>query len=84
VVLANTRLAGALVVARKMLRQISEPMQVVGENGDLRMTLSVGVVEVKEDADIALQLKKADVYLYRAKKAGRNRLESGEVGGQPI
>jgi len=41
VVLANTRLAGALVVARKMLRQISEPMQVVGENGDLRMTLSV-------------------------------------------
>ncbi len=46
--------------------------------GELRVTVSIGVAEPAAlDSDIANVLRFADQALYRAKKAGRNRIECG-------
>jgi diguanylate cyclase (GGDEF)-like protein len=76
VVLSNTRITGAMEFGHKMLQQISVPMRIDHLDLDLIITVSIGIVDVTGNDDIALQVKKADVYLYRAKKAGRNRLET--------
>ncbi len=40
-----------------------------------RVTFSAGIAEVTEDADTRSALARADAALYRAKQAGRNRIE---------
>ena len=44
------------------------------EQQTTRLTVSVGIASLSEDTtDLAALLKEADVALYRAKQAGRNR-----------
>ena len=43
----------------------------------LKVTISIGVAE-KADSDAAELIRRADAALYRAKNAGRNRIESSE------
>jgi PleD family two-component response regulator len=45
----------------------------VGDAG--RITVSAGVAELQADEDAAAALARADASLYRAKAAGRNRVE---------
>jgi len=46
------------------------------EQQTTRLTVSVGIASLSEDTtDLAALLKEADVALYRAKQAGRNRVE---------
>lgn len=79
VVLPETDLAGAAVVAEK-LRQVVEALAVTLEDGSvLRITVSIGLAAVDPQAEwspSALELLgEADKALYRAKGAGRNRVE---------
>jgi diguanylate cyclase (GGDEF)-like protein len=80
VVLPETDLAGAQVVAEK-LREVVEEMRVELEDGDvLTITMSIGLAAVQEGdragAKSARELLiEADRALYRAKAAGRNRIE---------
>jgi diguanylate cyclase (GGDEF)-like protein len=46
--------------------------------GDLKVTLSIGVVELQATRTIEESIAQADGALYRAKRAGRDRVESGE------
>jgi diguanylate cyclase (GGDEF)-like protein len=41
---------------------------------DLRVTVSIGIAEVREDATFDATVERADKALYRAKQNGRNRL----------
>ncbi|TAN53920.1 MAG: diguanylate cyclase, partial [Rhodospirillales bacterium] len=68
--LPETDVAGGLEAANKLRQQIS---QSVVRNGNLRFffTVSIGIAELKTDLDD--MMKRADLALYEAKAAGRNR-----------
>lgn len=80
VILPETRLDEALMIAERIRRKLEEeiiPYEELQPNGSL--TLSIGVAELWEGADVSDLVKAADKALYRAKALGRNRVcEAGE------
>jgi diguanylate cyclase (GGDEF)-like protein len=53
------------------------------EQQTTRLTVSVGIASLSEDTtDLAALLKEADVALYRAKQAGRNRVELSSAAAE--
>lgn len=72
VVCRETDLAGAAVLAEKLRQSIANhTFPVVGQR-----TASLGVAALRELEDIDTLLARADVALYRAKDAGRNKVET--------
>jgi diguanylate cyclase (GGDEF)-like protein len=75
VFLPETPLAGGLEVAEKIRAGLADqPHCVLGR--ELVVTISVGVAEVSGEVSITEAVRAADAALYRAKAAGRNRVES--------
>lgn len=75
VVLPNTRLEQALAVAQR-LGAASSGVDLDDIPGQAPVTLSIGVAQLQPaDADLTSLLARADRALYRAKSAGRNRIE---------
>ena len=77
VVLPQTDAAGAELLAQRM-REAVEALQVsrIGGRGTLSVTASFGVASVPESArDRGELIAAADAALYRAKRAGKNRVE---------
>ncbi|WP_420933216.1 diguanylate cyclase [Alteromonas sp. A081] len=67
----QTALAGALKLAEKVRRLLAAyKMDVVGT-----ITASFGVAEYRQNESAESFFKRADTLLYKAKKAGRNRVE---------
>jgi diguanylate cyclase (GGDEF)-like protein len=77
VLLSGTCLEGAELLAER-IRIAIEKLQPQLEC-DIRMTISLGVVTLREEEDSAAVLARADEALYRAKKAGRNRVVTEET-----
>lgn len=71
VILAETRLDGAVALAER-IREGVEAAQIRYEEDVVRVTVSVGIAEASAD-DV---LDHADRALYRAKRAGRNRVRA--------
>jgi diguanylate cyclase (GGDEF)-like protein len=81
VVLPQTDLAGAAVLAERVRAAIEETAIDVGAPEPLAVTVSVGVAALDEHARSAEQLvERADAALYAAKDAGRNRIAVGAAG----
>ena len=79
ILLRNTDLEGALVVAEKVRSTIELTPIEIGPNRFARMTASLGVAASDRHGTDRLQLMRlADAALYRAKD-GRNRVASGPV-----
>ena len=78
IVAPQSSLDGALLAAERLRRTMAdEPIH--ARASDLRVTLSIGVASRQEgDANVEALLGRADRALYRAKGAGRNRVESEE------
>ncbi|HEX6833363.1 MAG TPA: GGDEF domain-containing protein, partial [Rudaea sp.] len=57
-------------VARKILRAFEKPIDTAA--GSIRVTMSIGLTQLRGDEASADALREADVALYRAKAAGRN------------
>lgn len=75
VLLPSTSLADAEAAANRM-REAAQRREVQVEGQALRYTLSGGVAEFEPSAaNLDAWLKRADAALYRAKAAGRNRIE---------
>lgn len=75
VVLPQTDLAGAAVLAERVRAAIEEIAIDVGGVAPLSVTVSIGVAALDERAGGAEQLvERADAALYAAKDAGRNRV----------
>jgi diguanylate cyclase (GGDEF)-like protein len=74
VVLTEVRDADeALALANRVRRAVATPVAVCGR--ELAVTASVGVVLTRQWVDPASLLRDADAAMYRAKDAGRNRVE---------
>jgi diguanylate cyclase (GGDEF)-like protein len=75
VLLPQTDTAGARTIAERLCAAISR-IVVEHDGFSLHTTASIGVASFPEHArgDLRVLLRKADEALYRAKRAGRNRV----------
>jgi diguanylate cyclase (GGDEF)-like protein len=77
VVLPETTRPQAKEAAEKLRANIDRTEFILGPHS-LRLTISLGVAEVKDsDRDPETVLKRSDRALYEAKNGGRNRVEVG-------
>ncbi|MFH1914773.1 MAG: PAS domain S-box protein [Pseudomonadota bacterium] len=77
VLLPETDSVAALEVAERLRRAI-ENTPIATAAGEMRITVSIGAATSNTDAEsVATLLKRADVALYAAKEAGRNRVVAG-------
>ena len=74
VLMPGTDLGRAFIVVEKLRREIEEA-DIVPEEGAKRVTVSGGVAEFIRGMDLDDLIHDADEALYRAKRAGRNRIE---------
>ncbi|WP_432738215.1 sensor domain-containing diguanylate cyclase [Maridesulfovibrio sp. FT414] len=75
VLLPDTGLEGATMVAERLRREI-EQTRMITRSGELMITVSIGVATLNADTrTLEHLLKAADIGLYAAKHAGRNRVE---------
>jgi two-component system cell cycle response regulator len=78
VVLPQTDLVGAGVLAERVRTAIEETAIDVGVEAPLSVTVSIGVAALDAEAPCIEQLvERADAALYAAKDAGRNRVAAG-------
>lgn len=78
VLLTETGLEDGLVWAEKIRKQI-EDFVVVHENKEIKVTCSIGIVNVSHDeVEFNQLLKNVDESLYKAKSLGRNKVVAGE------
>jgi diguanylate cyclase (GGDEF)-like protein len=76
VLLPNSNLQQAFVIAER-IRKAMDRSPIAVSNGDLTITVSIGVAEFGQDGeDVASVLRKADQRLYVAKAGGRNQVIS--------
>ena len=73
ILLPDTLLSGARVLAEKLRRRI-ERDKFVYEGQDIQVTMSFGVSECECEATPEICIRAADTNLYEAKKRGRNRV----------
>ncbi len=76
VVLSQTPLGEALTVAER-LRALMEATTIPVLPEGRKVTVSIGVSEHKADEPALQTVERADQAMYKAKQAGRNRVESG-------
>jgi diguanylate cyclase (GGDEF)-like protein len=77
--LPGTDLNGALHAAER-LRQAVLDTRLLTCGNSYTMTVSIGVVLIDPEEDLATALARADHALYEAKRNGRNRVEAGAAG----
>jgi diguanylate cyclase (GGDEF)-like protein len=73
IVLSNTRLEQALVLAERVRRTVAA--MVVRTDPTIRLTASIGVAGTGAPQSLEALFEDADAALYRAKANGRNRME---------
>lgn len=73
--LSGTRFADALAVAEELRRLVQDARLVTGAH----VSISIGVVELAQEQSALDWIEEADAALYRAKRAGRNRV-AGRYG----
>jgi diguanylate cyclase len=81
IILPNTSLAQAVVVAERIRAAVSGSELVKRVSGESvgRVTLSVGAAEARETDSIQSLIDQADTCLYRAKHQGRNRVAAASA-----
>lgn len=82
VLLPETSADAARVVVER-LRGAVEAMPIPTPEGDVKMTVSAGVVTRKRDESLDAMLRRADEALYRAKHSGRNRVVVDSAVSEP-
>jgi two-component system, cell cycle response regulator len=75
IVLPDTATEGAVKIAERLRATVAEAAFDHAEE-PMRITASFGVAECRESDDAGSLLARADALLYRAKAAGRNRVEA--------
>jgi two-component system cell cycle response regulator len=78
VVMPDTDIGVATMVAERLRRRVaSDPFPIAQNSRSVQATISVGISAMQSSDDKAADIvKRADAALYRAKRAGRNRVVS--------
>ncbi|WP_424859465.1 diguanylate cyclase [Tepidimonas sp. HKU77] len=76
IILPDTEPTEAAEVVRRLQRDLSTHLFLQGEQHVL-ITFSAGVTELRADEPVADAIARADAAMYRAKRAGKNRVEIG-------
>jgi diguanylate cyclase len=76
IVLPDTEPTEAAEVVRRLQRDLSTHLFLQGDQHVL-ITFSAGVTELRPDEAVADAIARADAAMYRAKRAGKNRVEIG-------
>ena len=78
VLLPNTELNNACVIAEQIRKEISGKRLKIKETGEYiqKITISLGVAQICTDDDVDSLLKRSDKALYLAKNSGRNNTKS--------
>lgn len=74
IVLPNTELDGAVLVAERIRNAINQ-MQVMASGKPVAVTMTLGLSTCGEGENLETAIARADAALYRGKAGGRNRLE---------
>ena len=74
VLLPNTTLPGARIVAENIRKRVSDQKLRVGDHQIGRVTCSIGVAAVNAQCDGETWINNADGAMYRAKQGGRDRV----------
>jgi diguanylate cyclase (GGDEF)-like protein len=75
VLLPETDIAGACVLAERLREEVESTHFALSGDGDIQMTISIGIAVYPKDADTTEDLlAAADRALYEAKQGGRNRV----------
>jgi diguanylate cyclase (GGDEF)-like protein len=76
VILPDTDLDGGAITAERLRKDVLKMSFTTDEGNDLpKISVSLGVSQMKNKERVDTLLKRADVALYRAKKLGRNRTD---------
>lgn len=75
VVLSNTHLGGARIIAERLCRAIAD-LNICTDSGSLRITASIGVAGFCETDTVESLVNRADKAMYDAKRSGGNRMVS--------
>ena len=78
--LLETPLARAKEAAQRIRRELQKSTE-NGERGIPPMTVSIGLVSLREGEPLADAMERADALMYEAKKSGRNRVVTEEISG---
>ena len=78
-ILPETGLEQAMIAAQKIRQEFNDswPYETAGTGSQLRVTLSMGVVQRKEETVSDALIKRADLAMYHAKQKGGDRVEVG-------
>jgi diguanylate cyclase (GGDEF)-like protein/PAS domain S-box-containing protein len=82
VLLPDTDAQAAIVTAERLRAAIADMRVAVGNSGEIRVTVSIGVAVPRND-DLNDLLRRADDALYEAKSKGRNRVIVSEPSVAP-
>ena len=82
VILAEVGISIAAKVGERARQNVADhPIKVNGQ--EIPVTISVGVAERRDDEDRDALISRADTALYKAKQAGRNKVEVAESPASP-
>ncbi len=74
IILPETSAKGAVLAAEKLRRAVEESTIQI-ENTEIKITMSLGVAELSENASNCEEIiRQADAAMYQAKKSGRNKV----------
>lgn len=71
--LPQTDQAGALAIAERMRRAVAA-VEIPAKEGTIRVTISLGLAELRRGEDLDALMRRADAALYQAKDEGRDRV----------
>jgi diguanylate cyclase (GGDEF)-like protein len=84
ILMPGTEPAEALALAERLRRNL-EHQPVVLDDTTVTVTVSIGIAELRRDDRLPeAALRRADRALYRAKDAGRNRIELEAGPAEPV
>lgn len=76
ILLPDTGLEDGLLAMRRLQRELTKRI-FLHDNKKVLITFSAGVAEMQEKETVQTAIERADKAMYKAKKAGKNRVEGG-------